>query len=602
MWAGRDASNRIIGYYSYLFTFPRRWAMVSAIAIVPPVVCAISFMLIWGPSAAAMGLIYGFLGLTVPILASDAMTVLLFREEALFSPRKITILSYASCIVYSSFIVVSSIVVSVTGYVGLLTRAIMFAVAMNASMRYLAMYLFSTSEAWKNCLAAFAQPSLCLIASVLLLPTLVLRVAALGVLGVAIMVAGARILLRVMEGWKGKRPGLMLLPLFRSFILAWSEGVNGPLEDQIAQIGETQDVEVDTLVFRDDSGANRAAVSVPYIHPGPFRNVGSSALPQVLAVGLGEILGCPVIVSHGVSTHEGDMTRSTEMEKVVRAVSSELGKDDLIGTASPLVRHEKNGAKASCQMFGKVALVSLTLSPKSYDDIPEELGDRIKDAADAMGVAAIVVDSHNSIRVEDEINDSDVENLFEAAIKAIGQAKASPQQEFLIGTSNFIPPDWGLAEGMGPSGIASFAVRLGTWQTSVYVVVDGNNMISGLREMIIENLKSNGFDDAEAMTSDTHVVNALGATSRGYSPIGERTDKAKFLSYVLATSREASSKLETCKVSHTRTMIRGLGVLGKTGLDTLSDVLDSAFSLFKRTAILGASASIALTVAVIFLL
>lgn len=283
--------------------------MVVAIIVFPPTLCAISFMLSWGSGAVTRGLIYGLFGLTIPLLVSDIVTVFLLREEALFAPRKITILSYSSCIVYSLFIVVSSIAVTLTGHVGLLSRATMFAVGINASLRYLATYIFSTREAWRNWLAAFSQPSLCLIASVILLPTMVIRVATLGVLGAAIMVAGARILLWVMEGWKGKHPNLMLLPLFRSFIMAWSEEMNGPLEDQIAQLGEMQDVEVDTLLFRDISGANMAAITVPYIHPGPFRNVGSSALPQVLAVGLGGVLGCPVIVPHGLSTHKRDMIR-----------------------------------------------------------------------------------------------------------------------------------------------------------------------------------------------------------------------------------------------------------------------------------------------------
>ena len=602
MWAGRDASNRMISYYSYLFTFPSREAMIAIIIALCTVGCSLAFTLAWGLAYAVRGLLYGLLGLTAPLLVSDAMVEPLFKDDIFLTPRRFTILSYASCIIYVAVVFLSSLAVALTGLTDLLERGVMFAVAVNASLRHLTISVFSTKRLRENLVATFMQPVLCFATGVILLPILRLHIPILGFCGVAITVVGAQLILSVMGMWKDAPRELRPIPLFRAFILAWAEEMNKPLEDQITLAGSTQDLCIDALTFSDTVGQCRAALIVPYIHPGPFRNVGSSALPNILTSRLGKKLGCEVLVPHGVSTHERDLTRSCDVERVADALESNLRVGGAFELASPLIWAERHGAQVSCQIFGDVALLTLTLSPKSYDDLPEELGDKIMEAAAAMGVTPVVIDSHNSIQQEDDLNESDVDNLFHAATEAIRCARAAPRYAFSVGAARVIPREWGLDDGIGPDGVAAFAVRLENGYTCVYAVVDGNNMRSGLRERVIDALKSRGVDEAEVLTSDTHLVNAIGATTHGYYPIGERTDGQKIIGYVVEAVEAALSKLERCRATHIRTVVSGLTVLGEAGLNLLSGVLESAFALFKRTAAIATSASLLLSFAVIFLL
>lgn len=599
MWTGRDASDRIIRYYSYLFTFPSHRTMIAAIAALSTTGCALTFALAWGAASILRGALYGLLGLAAPLLASDALAVLLFKDDPLLTPRRFTILSYASCIVYVAVALLSSLAVALTGGADLLARGALFAIAVNTFLRHLIVPVFSTRGPWRNLAAAFMPPVFCL-ATVALLPFSNLRLLALGAVGVAIAAAGVRLLLWVLMRWRGPHERLRLIPLFRAFILAWAEELNGPLEDQITRVGEVRDLYVDSLVYRDAAGGCRAALIVPYIHPGPFRNVGSSALPQVIADRVSGKLGCEVLVSHGISTHERDLTRSGEVERVAEAITAGLLPDG-VDVASPVVRAERNGAQASCQMFGGVALVTLTLSPKSYDDLPEELGERIMAASAEMGVTAVVVDAHNSIQRGDELTDDDVNALIHAAVEAIKGARAAPRYRFSVGVARVIPREWGLDEGMGPCGVAALAVRLEDGRTHAYVVADGNNMRSGLRERILAALESR-VDSAEVLTSDTHLVNAIGATDRGYYPVGERIDPEMFTGYVVEAVEAAVSNLEGCRCSHVRISVPGLTVLGKRGLNLLGDVLESAFGLFKRTALVVTTSSLLLAAAAVFLL
>ena len=602
LWAGKDASDRIISYYSYLFTFPSQGIMIAAIAAISTAGCALAFTLAWGPAASAHGLLYGLLGLAVPILVSDALAAAIFKGDIFFTQRRFILLSSFSCIGYIALALLSSLAVALTGQTELLVRSIVFAVALNASLRHLVVSVFSTRRFGINLVATFIQPAFCFAASIFLLPITGLRIPALAVVSASVMVGGVQLLLWVVGHWEYDYGKFRIIPLFRAFILAWAEENNGPLEDHITRVGEERDLWVDTLIFADPLGRCRSILVVPYIHPGPFRNVGSSGLPEVLVDHLGEKLGCEVLVAHGISTHERDLTRSAESERVAETVAANLCAGGGVDLASPMVWVESHGAKASCQMFGGFALITLTLSPRSYDDLPEELGDRIIEAAATMGITAAVIDSHNSILHEDELRASDVENLFHAAVEAMRRAKESPRYQFSVGAARVVPSEWGLDEGMGPCGVAALAVRLENDQTCVYVAVDGNNMLSGLRERIIEAIRSLGVDEAEVITSDTHLVNAIGATSRGYYTIGERTDEQKLIEYVLDAVEAALSGTGSCNASHARTVVPGLTVLGEAGLNLLGDVLESAFGLFKRTALVVAPVSLMIGAAVIFLL
>jgi len=195
-----------------------------------------------------------------------------------------------------------------------------------------------------------------------------------------------------------------------------------------------------------------------------------------------------------------------------------------------------------------------------------------------------------------------VDNLYSVALEALELSRRSPRYPLFVGTARILPVEWGLDDGMGPCGITVLTVFLENGHSSVYAVVDGNNMQSGLREKIVSALRSRGFDFAEVWTSDTHLVNAIGATTRGYYTIGERTEESRLIGYIVNAAEAARIRLTKCQISYSRVVVPQLTVLGNTGLKLLGDVLESAFSLFKRTAATILPVSIALSAITIFLL
>lgn len=578
---GRDASERMVGYFSYLFTFPSRTAMAMAVAALSTIAGVLAFYVGLGWLGGVRGLLYGPLGLAVPLLLSDLLIVPLFEGDAFLNPRRLTIITYASAIVYATAILIASILAGLTGRAEAVVRGAVFGVAVNAALRYLAIRVFAATDNSKVFVASFMQPALCFVAATLMLPLEGVRTLGSGLLAVLIATGGTQIFLTTMRRWEGDGPGLELIPLFRAFVLAWAEDVNGPLEEQITWVGETMDLGVDTIAFEEEKGGCNAAFIVPYVHPGPFRRIGSSGLPSVIVDRVRE-LGCEALVAHGVSTHSRDLTRSADNERVAEVVASGLFSGVGSRYATPMVWAERTGAWASCQLFGDAALVTLSLSPRSYDDLPEELHGRIAGAAKDMGLNACVVDSHHSIDLEGGFEEYEPDDLYEAAVQALRLAQRTERSTFSVGVDRIVPGDWGLDDGMGPDGVAALAVHLDSGQTSAYVVIDGNNMTLGLRDGIVEAVKARGVDEAEVLTSDTHLVNGIGATTSGYFPIGVKTEGEKVVDYAIDAVENAVKKLRESRARHSQTTINGLTVLGSNGLEALSRVLESGFELFRR--------------------
>jgi hypothetical protein len=135
-----------------------------------------------------------------PLLVSDALTSVLFKGDALLTPRRFTVLSFSSAIVYLVLILFSSVAGALTGLSSLFVRGVLFAISINASLRHLVITVFSTRDLSKNLYVTFLQPVLCLIASVIVLPISDLHILILGGVGAAIMVGGVQLLSVVLNG------------------------------------------------------------------------------------------------------------------------------------------------------------------------------------------------------------------------------------------------------------------------------------------------------------------------------------------------------------------------------------------------------------------
>jgi len=241
-------------------------------------------------------------------------------------------------------------------------------------------------------------------------------------------------------------------------------------------------------------------------------------------------------------------------------------------------------ATACCQAFGNFAFLSFTLAPKTTEDLPQELGLFVRQEAERHRLTCcVVVNAHNSIDGTTNMQEA-LEALKTVAVTCLEKAVSLKRLPFEIGAATVIPKEFGLKEGMGPGGITVVVVKVGGQKTA-YVVIDGNNMVSGLRENILSALHSIGIDEGEVFTTDTHSVNAIILNDRGYHPVGEAIDHENLVAYIKKVTFAALSDLENVKAACRSITIPEVKVIGEKRLETLCLLIDKTLQKAKKVAV-----------------
>ena len=571
-------------HYSSIFSLPSFKKALLYIVILC-FIMSLSVLVILPSQGLIRALFLGFSLFALTIVADLAVTNLILRHDPIFVPRRALALSCFSLLFWLIFIIVSIglsfsfgwlvwVKLSLLGYAAVVTlRVIVFMTTSDAAI-------------WRRGVSVLLQPTLCLIAFLVFwadvssavplqfLPFIIVS-------PVIALVAGLFFVYPVRH-LAEKTFSLPSIPLFRAFIVDYATGDNAPIEQLLENMGEDKDIEVNVLKF--ESSKPKAAFIVPLVHPGPFKNVGSSLLPSLLKNGFEKEIGGDACIPLGILGHELDLSSQAQNQKVVSQVIASAKFRPTADLASPFVRVIEGAAGASCQIFGDTALLSFTLAPKTTEDLPQELGRMVSEEAVKLGLKhAVVVNTHNSIT---DIVDT-AEHLGElrvAASKCLQQTFAQPTLKFTVGAASIFPKEFSLKAGMGTGGITAIVVQVGKQKTA-YVVIDGNNMISGLREKILAALASAGFDESEVFTTDTHAVVALNPKGRGYHPVGEAMNHEVLIRYICEVAKKAENNSEDSKVACLHLVVPKVRVIGEDRIKSMTTLVDKAIQTLKKVVV-----------------
>lgn len=380
--------------------------------------------------------------------------------------------------------------------------------------------------------------------------------------------------------------GVGSFSVLRAFMANWTEDWNGPFEQLFERFSQENEITISRLSFRNSRGHVKATMIVPTFHPGPFKNIGSSGLPYLIQEAVEKKLeNCVVMVPHGLSGHSLDLATQTENQVVVER-TLKLGETSTYGPRStPFLRFKRDGANVGCQVFNGCGLVTLTLAPETMEDLPPELNEVIIKTAKSHGLSgAIAIDAHNSINGPFKIDEA-VKSLQEAALVCLQQVSRHEAEVFQAGVARVTPKQFGLKEGMGPGGIGVLVVKVGD-QTVAYVTIDGNNMITGIREKILMALAEIGINDGEVFTTDTHAVNAVVLNARGYHPIGEAMDQEVLIDYIKQAAKSAMENLEPAEAAWASDTVSNVKVIGEGQIAAMATLLKKATRRARNLAIL----------------
>ncbi|MEM2320692.1 MAG: DUF2070 family protein [Candidatus Bathyarchaeia archaeon] len=596
----RENINLAVKHYSSLFYLPSIKILLLILFLInlllgfltSLLVCSrLSLLMLVAENALVRGILFGSIFFASALFSDYLANRLLLKRDIIFSDlKRVFFLSLFSGIFFVIFTIISLSFEYLQ--TGIYTKVLSLGLYVTLSFRLLVINATSFAGKYSKTIFGVLQPML-----LLLLSNALVTIFRQEVLHFSILLYSLpfTLIFSVLSVWLFKKSldvegekllGIPSLETAKAFVANWTENVKGPFEEILERLSEERTVSVSALTFREkNTGKLKAMIIVPSIHPGPFKNVGSSLLPSIIKESLEREFQCIVSVPHGISGHELDLPSQAENEKIIKSLIFSLkGLQNFSSRATNFFMVEGNGAKVGCQVFDDCAFVTLTTSPETMEDLPSDLNDAIIKKALENGFSwAIVIDAHNSINGSFDMKRS-VGSLKEVAYLALEKAaylRHTAFSEIKVGAGCVLPRGLGLKDGMGPGGITAIVVEVNGVKAA-YVTIDGNNMVSSLREKILSSLKDVGIDCGEVFTTDTHAVSAVVLNRRGYHPIGEAIDHKIIIDEVKKAVCEALKNMEVVEFSWCKIDIPGVKVIGERRVSELSLLTENVFRKAKK--------------------
>jgi putative membrane protein len=579
--------DEAVKHYSSLFKLPSYKKVISFLALVC-IIGGLAFAVKllqaveWLISGLFLGVSVFFINVFVDYFASS----ILLRRDPIYDLRRTVALSLYCWVLWSFFIVVGAIV-TVFAEASLGVRFLLLGFSAVLILRLIVLNSTSFASYKRLLVVSVLQPFSCIIPFMFILinagyPLEFYRILLFFVFSVVVSVGSSFFFLFSLNGVGKRMLGFPSMSLFKAFLLNWIANLNAPFEEFLERLGERQTVEVSLIKF--NSSKPKAFIVTPSIHPGPFKNIGSSLLPSQLKTTLEKKLNCVVCVPHGLFGHEFDLASQIQNQKIIINVVENADFEVHEAEATPFVKVSNGLATVCCQIFGNCAFLSFTLAPKTTEDFPPELGMFIRQEAEKYGLdCCVIVNAHNSINGTVNIQEA-LDALKTVAATCLEKTVSQEKLPFNVGAASLVPKEFGLKDGMGPGGITVVVVKVGGQKTA-YVVVDGNNMVAGLREKILSALHSLGINEGEVFTTDTHSVNAVVLNKRGYHPIGEVIDHENLIGHIKEAAITALSDLEQVKVACHRITVSDVTVIGGNLLEKLCVLIGKTIQRAKKIVI-----------------
>jgi putative membrane protein len=529
-----------------------------------------------------LGAYWGIMVLVVPAFVSDvALHMTIMKHDPLFYLRR--------CLAFSLFTITTWVIVFLMSSVlALVLPEFVFpnfavVVGFFAIMPLRSIVVFSMSETSfaRRLLFTLTEPALTGGSVVLVFGVPVGTVLVGLVLSSLAGLAFAFALIVFVE-FDGRRTiGFSPIRMFRALLSNLLESRNEELESYLTELGEETRLGVTEIVFRRKPDHDiKAVLLVANFHPGPFKNIGSSALPYLFPSIIERRFGALGVVPHGVSGHELNLVSQEQNARVINWAITNLENAHSIGEATPVERSRNGIATATSQVFDGCALVTMTTAPHDMEDIPEDVAHRFTGLTHGRFRHVAVIDAHNCLGQETTLTSEKIVGLEEAAMASVESATKRGAAEFRVGVAHRDPGQFTLKDGFGPAGINVIGIKVGQ-QTFAYIIIDGNNMVRGLREDILASARRVGFEDAEVMTTDTHMVNGIVSAPLGYHTVGEVVSRDSLLTEVQAACQQAMTDLEPGEVG----AVSGQIPVITLGTKSLRNVMALVYRIAKLTAV-----------------
>ena len=569
-------------YSRFVFRTPSTAVSLGLVVVLSAVLAALAFLPGSTVVRFALGWLLAFLvpGLAGALLTSPVAGALGGR----FNLRRSALLAVTASALAVPLLLVARLLGLLPGVPPVATVALLlFLQGPSVWLRHMSLFGVSNPSHLRSLPATLVQPVLG-VAGALLLFGVTLPLLLAAALFLLLGFAAAALLLRAADRPLRREFGIsgvsLIRPLFDHINLR-DPAATEALEAFFGRSAQPAHLRV-TLVEFARNGSPVATVALPTVHPGPFAALGGSDLPRKLADRLPADLAGTLLVPHTPCNHDLDIPNSAGVDRVAAAARELLQglRPSAPARTSRLVAPYE-GSIARAQLLGDTALVLVSQAPEPTDDIDYPVVDQlVREAEQAGGPRLAVVDAHNSY-VEDRgdvtygtpIAERLARDVRAAVAKAVASAQGGP-----VDAGIAVREGYSIGEhGIGPTGIRALVLRA-SGATTAYVLIDGNNLLQGLRAPILDGLRG-VVDDAEVMTTDNHVVHEVDGS---INSVGERYPGEALAADVRATVQAATQQLGPVEIGAGTVEVPDVAVLGPDTTARLLTSLGDTFSMFSN--------------------
>ncbi|MDE1797871.1 MAG: DUF2070 family protein, partial [Candidatus Micrarchaeota archaeon] len=354
-------------------------------------------------------------------------------------------------------------------------------------------------------------------------------------LAAIVFVGALYALLFVASGPLKKNLGVSSPDVLSMFASQWLYGEKD-LEEAFDEMGERVSTQAGVATFQTRNGTLRWVV--PYVHFGPFGNLGGSQFSWQLASALSGPR-TDAFVFHGTATHDFDPVSTEQLGPLLAACQKAISSSRPAPARYALCTGASGDSRCHLLSINGHRLCAFTRAPLSTEDVNYAVGCQLMERARAGGAQeALAIDCHNAETGDVDYIEAGSPIAFEMLDSLDAAMGKTPKPApLLAGWSSAFPA----LPGLGSGGVKVCAFSSPDKAPSFYVLLDANGISARGRDKLVAAIRRQhpGTRFAEILTTDTHQLNNV----RGvFNPAGEEGLEG-LTAAVLACARAAHARL-----------------------------------------------------------
>ena len=533
----------------FLFTAPP-WYIAGGLAVLAGLALDIVGGRVPGP------LSVGILAFTVPAILALVVTKPLVNFAGSFTTWNRSASLALASLVFSACTALPGLLLPIPNLLAFLYA---FSLGLVFGVRLLVLVATADYRPARMLPAALSQSLWGMIAGWFLFPGPFLAAALVALFAVG---AAALLMIYLIERPLNRIFHIHIFHFLNAFLAHLTDGSRG-MEEFFSAMGEGITLPQVSFLFK-RTGKKDILLTVPNVHPGPVGDVGGGRLPHVLH----ESLDGEVLAAHGCATHDYNLTREEEIGKIVTAVRESLGTLSFSTAASRSIRIREGSVDLLCQRFSDSLLLVGTRAPERTEDLDPAIGWILMAEGHHLFGHVALVDAHNSmteVSGATYLGSPVATEYLTGGLRAMEAGKALERYPFRAGVAHLTLP-YTREQGLGDLGVQALVIEAGGQKTA-YVLLDGNNIVKGGRDVLLAGIRGL-VDDSEVMTTDTHLVNTI----TGKNPIGLKVPPAEIAPYIRQAVEIAIADLAPAEAGATTAWCRDIQVFGPQRISQVASV------------------------------